>query len=230
MILSNHSNNRSRQRENQRPSGTLSRTVHQRHHHVNSRSYQPANTGSPVSLLFRTQFQQNEAAGSSTHCVENLTGQKQSGHSLCNRVVRHQASDRIGNNQPEEEPYPFSQDGSPLGDRRFSHFFRFDLSPAVIRHVIPASQGAAVPFENACIAGFVALIPDAFGKFTVSAILSSRTGFASGAVQFFFVYTFGAAFSAIGFRHRRHLPFHIFYVLSCFRSEYRAGWRWQHYR
>ena len=51
------------------------------------------------------------------------------------------------------------------------------------------------------IAGLMPFIPDTLGKLTVSTKLSSRTGLASGAIQFFSFAAFSAVFSAIGFRH-----------------------------
>ena len=119
----------------------------------------------------------------------------------------HNTANSAGNNEPEDDPEPFTQNRCSLDDGCLSHFFRFYLSDPGIRHTFPASEGAAVTLEATGFAGLVTLIPDTFGEFTVASKRSSRTYLAARTIQLLFLRTFSAGFPTIGFCHFLSLPF-----------------------
>ena len=86
----------------------------------------------------------------------------------------HNTANGAGDNEPEDDPKPFTKHGCPLGDGSLSHFLGFYLSDSVIRHAFPASEGAAIPLETAGFTCFVPLIPDTLGKFTISSEKEKR--------------------------------------------------------
>jgi hypothetical protein len=118
----------------------------------------------------------------------------------------HNAANSAGDNEPEDDPEPFTKHWCPLGDGSLSHFLGFYLSDSVIRHAFPASEGAAVTFETAGIAGFVALITNTLSELAVATKLSSGSSFTSRTVQLLFLRTFLTGFSAIGFSHFLYPP------------------------